>query len=54
MTISRSNGRRYAAISINLENRDMESFVKEAKEKINSNLSIPNNYQVFGEGNLKT
>ncbi|MCG6140581.1 MULTISPECIES: efflux RND transporter permease subunit [Leptospira] len=53
MTISRSNGRRYAAISINLENRDMESFVKEAKEKINSNLSIPNNYQVFWGGQFK-
>ncbi|MCW7469760.1 efflux RND transporter permease subunit [Leptospira kanakyensis] len=53
MTISRSNGRRYAAISINLEDRDVESFVSEAKAKIEKNLSIPKGYQVFWGGQFK-
>ena len=41
MTIARNNGRRYAAISINLGDRDIDSFVAEAKEKISKSLTIP-------------
>ena len=47
MTIARNNGRRYAAISINLGDRDIDSFVAEAKEKISKSLTIPVGYSVF-------
>ncbi len=53
MTISRHNGKRYAAISINLTDRDMEGFVKEAKEKISSSLKIPTGYKLFWGGQFK-
>ncbi|ABZ95502.1 Cation transporter [Leptospira biflexa serovar Patoc strain 'Patoc 1 (Ames)'] len=53
MTISRNNGKRYAAISINLGDRDIDSFVKEAKEKISNSLKIPKGYFVFWGGQFK-
>jgi cobalt-zinc-cadmium resistance protein CzcA len=53
MTISRHNGRRYAAVSINLGERDIESFVKEAKEKISKSLNLPVGYSVFWGGQFK-
>ncbi len=40
-TIARSRARRYAAVSINLKNRDTQSFVDEAREKIRAGLEIP-------------
>ena len=53
MTIARNNGRRYAAISINLGDRDIDSFVAEAKEKISKSLTIPVGYSVFWGGQFK-
>jgi cobalt-zinc-cadmium resistance protein CzcA len=53
MTISRNNGKRYVAISINLGDRDIDSFVTEAKEKISNSLKIPKGYFVFWGGQFK-
>lgn len=43
-TIARSRSRRYAAVSIYLRDRDTESFVKEAKEKIRAGVDFSGGY----------
>ena len=43
-TIARSRSRRYAAVSINLRDRDTEGFVNEAAEKIDKTVPIPDGY----------
>ncbi len=43
-TIAHSNGRRYAGLSINLEGRDVQSVVKEAQQKIGSEIKLPPDY----------
>ncbi len=52
-TIARSRARRYAAISINLKNRDTQSFVDEAREKIEAGLKIPAGYSLDWGGQFK-
>lgn len=52
-TISRYNARRYAAISIYLNNRDVESFVNEAKEKLNASVQLPDKFYYFWGGQYK-
>lgn len=52
-TIARSFGKRYAALSIFLKNRDVASFVKEAKEKISADLKMDNEYSVDWGGQFK-
>ena len=51
-TIARTRAQRYAAVSINLKNRDTQSFVNEAKEKIKA-LNIPSGYQLHWGGQFK-
>jgi cobalt-zinc-cadmium resistance protein CzcA len=52
-TIARSRARRYAAVSINLKNRDTQSFVDEAREKIRAGLEIPAGYSLDWGGQFK-
>ncbi|NMB63673.1 MAG: MMPL family transporter, partial [Spirochaetes bacterium] len=51
-TIARTRAQRYAAVSINIKNRDTQSFVNEAKEKIKA-LNIPEGYQLQWGGQFK-
>lgn len=52
-TIARSRARRYAAISINLRDRDTVGFVNEAREVVASKLNLPNGYTVEWGGQFK-
>ncbi|MCX7679973.1 MAG: efflux RND transporter permease subunit, partial [Spirochaetes bacterium] len=52
-TIARSRARRYAAISINLRDRDTVSFVEEAKRIVSEKLKMPSGYYVEWGGQFK-
>ena len=52
-TIARSRGKRYSAVSINLRDRDTESFVGEAKEKIHKAVHFPGGYYAEWGGQFK-
>lgn len=52
-TIARSGGRRYAALSINLDDIDVETFVKNAQAAINKELKLPEFYQITWGGQFK-
>ncbi len=52
-TIARSWGERYAAISINLKDRDIASFVKEAQAKVTSAIQLPKGYRFYWGGQFK-
>jgi cobalt-zinc-cadmium resistance protein CzcA len=45
-TIGRNNGRRYATVGVFLQNRDLQSFVDEAKARINRELKLPDNFHI--------
>jgi cobalt-zinc-cadmium resistance protein CzcA len=51
--IMRDSGRRRAAILVNLRGRDVESFVREAKEKIYKQVEIPDGYSIEFGGQFK-
>lgn len=52
-TIARSRSRRYAAISINLRDRDTMSFVQEARQAIGRDLRAPAGYITEWGGQFK-
>jgi heavy metal efflux system protein len=52
-TIARSQGRRYAALSINLADIDVETFVKNAQAAISKELQLPEFYQITWGGQFK-
>ncbi len=52
-TIARSWGDRYAALSINLVDRDVASFVKEAQNKVASGIKLPDGYRLYWGGQFK-
>ncbi len=52
-TIARTYGRRYSAISIYLDGRDIASFVKEAQQKINEELKVNSEYDFEWGGQFK-
>lgn len=52
-TIARSFGKRYAALSIFLKDRDVASFVDEAKAKISSDITLEPGYSVDWGGQFK-
>lgn len=52
-TIARSWGERYAALSINLRDRDVSSFVKEAQMKVEQDIQLPEGYRFFWGGQFK-
>lgn len=51
--IARSGSRRYAAVAINLKDRDIVSYVQEAKQKIQKELPLPEGYQFYWGGQFK-
>lgn len=52
-TIARSYLKRYAALSIFLKNRDVASFVDEAKRKINAEIKLDEGYTIDWGGQFK-
>lgn len=52
-TIARNWGKRYSAISINVAERDIGSFVAEAKEKIDKGLGLVAGYETHWGGQFK-
>lgn len=52
-TIARSQGRRYAALSINLNNIDVETFVKQAQQAIAKDMQLPEFYDITWGGQFK-
>ncbi|GAB4245144.1 MAG: CusA/CzcA family heavy metal efflux RND transporter [Candidatus Methylacidiphilales bacterium] len=51
--IARDNGRRRAAIMINLSGRDVEGFVREAQAKIKQEVKLPEGYFIEFGGQFK-
>jgi len=51
--ILRDNGQRRAALMINLGGRDIESFVREAEQRIKEQVKLPENYIVEFGGQFK-
>jgi cobalt-zinc-cadmium resistance protein CzcA len=52
-SINREDSNRRSAVLINLRGRDTESFVKEAQEKVQSALTLPQGYYLEWGGNFK-
>ncbi|NBU21634.1 efflux RND transporter permease subunit, partial [bacterium] len=52
-TIARYWGERYAAISFNLGDRDISSFVQEAKQRLQQDLKLPEGYRYYWGGQFK-
>ncbi|MBV6494085.1 MAG: Nickel and cobalt resistance protein CnrA [Turneriella sp.] len=52
-TIARSQGRRYAALSINLAGVDVQTFVNRAQKAIEENLKLPPFYEITWGGQFK-
>lgn len=52
-SISRENSKRRAAVLINPRDRDTESFVLEAQEKISQAIQLPEGYYIEWGGNFK-
>lgn len=52
-TIARIWGERYAAISMNLKDRDLASFIHEAQEKVSTQLKLSEGYQFYWGGQFK-
>lgn len=51
--IMRNSGQRRAAILVNLQGRDVESFVQEAQEKIAEQVKVPDGYRIEFGGQFK-
>jgi heavy metal efflux system protein len=52
-TIARSQGKRYAALSINLGEIDVETFVAEAQKAIAKDIQLPEFYEITWGGQFK-
>jgi cobalt-zinc-cadmium resistance protein CzcA len=51
--ITREGGRRYVGVRMNVRNRDLGSFVKEAREKIDAAISLPPGYEMTWGGEFE-
>src|SRR5436309_6546295 len=51
--ITRENGRRYVGIRMNVRNRDMGSFVAEARDRVQASLSLPPGYEITWAGEFE-
>ncbi|MFO0756994.1 MAG: CusA/CzcA family heavy metal efflux RND transporter [Byssovorax sp.] len=51
--ITRENGRRYVGIRMNVRNRDLGSFVKEARQKVDAAVSLPTGYEMVWGGEFE-
>lgn len=52
-TIARSWGQRYSALSLFVKDRDIQSFVQEAQERVNSAVKLPAGYKFYWGGQFK-
>lgn len=52
-SISRESGQRRAAVMVNLRGRDVESFVQEARRRINAEVNLPPGYFIEFGGQFK-
>jgi heavy metal efflux system protein len=51
--ITRESGRRYVGVRMNVRNRDMGSFVKEAREKVAAAVPLPPGYEITWGGEFE-
>jgi cobalt-zinc-cadmium resistance protein CzcA len=51
--ITRENGRRYVGVRMNVRNRDMGSFVQEARDKVAAGVKLPEGYEVTWGGEFE-
>ncbi|KTD72618.1 CusA/CzcA family heavy metal efflux RND transporter [Legionella tucsonensis] len=51
--ISRESGKRRVVVSANVRNRDLNSFVNEAKERIEQNVKLPSGYWITWGGQFE-
>lgn len=51
--VTRENSSRRSAVLVNLRGRDTESFVEEAKEKVEREVKLPSGYSIEWGGNFK-
>ena len=51
--ISRENGKRRVVVSVNVRDRDLSSFVNEAKASVEQNIKIPSGYWVVWGGQFE-
>lgn len=52
-TIARQWGQRYSALSVNIKDRDLGSFVAEAQDKVEKELKLPPGYRLSWGGQFK-
>ena len=51
--ITRENGRRYIGVRMNVRNRDLGSFVTEARDKVKTALQLPPGYEITWGGEFE-
>jgi heavy metal efflux system protein len=51
--ITRENGRRYVGVRMNVRNRDLGSFVAEARARVNAEVHMPAGYQMTWGGEFE-
>ena len=51
--ITRENGRRYVGVRMNVRNRDLGGFVKEARDKVTGIISLPSGYATSWGGEFE-
>jgi cobalt-zinc-cadmium resistance protein CzcA len=51
--ITRENGRRYVGVRMNVRNRDLGSFVQEARDRVNQSVSLPPGYEMKWGGEFE-
>ncbi|MFT3764397.1 MAG: CusA/CzcA family heavy metal efflux RND transporter [Minicystis sp.] len=51
--ITREGGRRYIGVRMNVRNRDLGSFVKEAQEKVGATITLPPGYEMTWGGEFE-
>lgn len=51
--ITRENGRRYVGIRMNVRNRDLGSFVQEARTKVDRTVTLPPGYEMVWGGEFE-
>jgi cobalt-zinc-cadmium resistance protein CzcA len=51
--ITRENGRRYVGVRMNVRNRDLGSFVQEARDRVNQSVTLPPGYEMKWGGEFE-
>ncbi|MDD5159071.1 MAG: efflux RND transporter permease subunit [Sulfuricurvum sp.] len=53
LKVDRENGKRYSTVRANVEGRDLVGFVEEAKQKIDTNIKLPQGYSIVYGGQFE-